>query len=356
MTKNYRFLTEQLRQNLNPEGKAVSASFSAELSTLAYSDVLVFVRTAMKAVEKEYTQQTRDAGNRAKDHLERELNGVSFAYQGSVMTNTHIRGYSDIDLLTIYEGFYGIGRTEINDILNTPEKRVHFSATSLAKLAAEAAVPNYLGNSIEDLAHLRQECERILSSKYNICDKEKPKSIKITNTALRRDVDVVVANWFDDATSVLNDKGDYRGIQVYDKAARQRCPADYPFTSIDRINTRGLETNGRFKKMIRFLKNCKARSDLDIKLSSFDINAICYNIDPALYSHLIFHQLVPVLCNQLALLAINQTLADNLKSIDGREYILRGKSDKIEGVKLLWAEIDAINEDLKKVPKVRSVI
>lgn len=99
MAKNYKLLTESIKGRLNPEHFALTKAFSDELSTLAYNDVLTFIRFAMKGVEPEYTQRSRDAGERVKDHLKANLTQIDFRYQGSVMTDTHIKGYSDIDLL-----------------------------------------------------------------------------------------------------------------------------------------------------------------------------------------------------------------------------------------------------------------
>ncbi len=123
--------------------------------------------------------------------------------------------------------------------------------------------------------------------------------------------------------------------------------ADYPFISIARINSKSTITGGRLKKMIRFLKNLKGKSTLTIELSSFDFNAICYDIEQAKYQNLIFHQLVPVLYTQLKNLATNQSAADNLVSVDGREYILRNQPQKLESLKNLVIEIESIVVDLK---------
>lgn len=106
MAKNYRQLTESIRGRINPENFVLNKSFSDELATISYSDVLTYIRIAMKGVEPEYTQKSKDAGERVKEHLSKELRDVTFKYQGSVMTDTHIKGYSDIDLLTICEKFY----------------------------------------------------------------------------------------------------------------------------------------------------------------------------------------------------------------------------------------------------------
>lgn len=81
---------------------------------------------------------------------------------------------------------------------------------------------------------------------------------------------------------------------MYDKVANNRCAADYPFLSIERINTKSVNTGGRLKRMIRFLKNIKADSKQKIDLSSFDINAICYNIDIDAYKDLHYLYLVTI--------------------------------------------------------------
>ena len=71
-------------------------------------------------------------------------------------------------------------------------------------------------------------------------------------------MDIVIANWYDNVTAVLRDKdSDFRGIQVYNKELNSKGDPDYPFLSIKRINDRSSKTNGRLKKMIRFLKNIK---------------------------------------------------------------------------------------------------
>ena len=259
MTKNYRQLIESVKGRINPEHFAIKKSFSDELSTISYSEVLTYIRLAMKGVEPEYTQKSKDAGERVKEHLSKELKDVSFKYQGSVMTDTHIKGYSDIDLLTICEKFYQPDNYNIKKLLENSEQRVKFFS-SLPKLEKEVTGSTYQGNALEDLRSLRINSENILKCVYTNCETKKPKSIKIKNLSLNREVDIVFANWYDDITSVINDKGDYRGIQVYNKDTHSRGDADYPFLSIKRINERSALTNGRLKKMIRFLKNNKVNS------------------------------------------------------------------------------------------------
>lgn len=347
--KNYKQLTKSIRENINPNDLNFAQSFSEELSTISYSDALTFVRMAMKSVEPEYTNRTKEAGEKVKKHLNDRLTDKSFRYQGSVMTNTHIKGFSDIDLLVISEKFYSFQRSRIEKILEDYSERIQFNADAIAKLESEKSVAIYRGNSIEDLKKLRNDSENILSDTYRVCDTSKPKAIKIKNLSLNREVDIVVANWYDDVSSVINDKGIHRGIQVFDKDKNEQSPADYPFLSIKRINDRSSETNGRLKKMIRFMKNIKAHSEYEIKLSSFDINAICYNINPHLYINLPYNELVKVIYEQLYELSHNPHLANNLVSVDGREYIFRYAPDKLEHLKTIMTEIEGIYNDLKKV-------
>lgn len=352
MAKNYKLLTEGIRNRLNPENFALKKSFSDELATISYSDVLTFIRMAMKGVEPEYTQRSKEAGEKVKDHLIGKLIDASFKYQGSVMTDTHIKGYSDIDLLTISEKFYFYDAANIKQLLESTERQAKFRQASLDKLQNEVNTSSYKGDSLADLRSLRIDSEKILLDNYEICDISKPKSIKIKNKSLNREVDVVISNWYDDVSSIINNKGDNRGVQIYNKDTNSKGKADYPFLSIKRINDRSSETNGRLKKMIRFLKNLKVLSDHEIDLSSFDINAICYDIKVTEYENLSFYELVPVIYNQMKSICTNQTHADDLVSVDGREPIFRGNNTKLQNLKALLAEVEGIFVEFKKIVRV----
>lgn len=295
MTRNYRQLAESIRGRINPENIAFEKSFSDELGTISDNEVLTYIRLAMKGVEPEYTQKSKDAGERVKEHLTRKLSNVVFQYQGSVMTDTHIKGYSDIDLLTITDKFYSYDANNAKDILAKSEKRSKYNQSSIEKLEHVVNTPLYTGSALDDLHNLRLDSEAVLIDTYDICNTSKPKSIKIKNKRLNREVDIVIASWYDDVPSIINDKGDYRGIQVYDKENHSKGDPDYPFLSIKRINERSSETNGRLKKMIRFMKNSKVNSVQNIDLSSFDINAVCYDIEVSEYQNFSFYELVPVI-------------------------------------------------------------
>ena len=347
--KDYKKLIESIQHRTNPENIALQKMFSEELTSISYSDILKYVRYAMKGVEPEYTQKSRLAGERVQTHLKENLTNVLYKYQGSVMTNTHIRGTSDIDLLVVCDKFYIFDRESINEVLTTDSLKSNFYPTQIQKLQTEINGSLYSGSPLSDLKKNRTDSENTLSQTYDICDVRHPKAIKITNKSLNRDVDIVIANWYDNVTSVLNDKDfDYRGIQVYNKELDSKGNPDYPFLSIKRINDKSSETNGRLKKMIRFLKNVKADSTLEIKLSSFDFNAICYDIDSSKYHNKNFYELVSVIYLQLKSLSENISHSNNLKSVDGNEPIFLNNSEKLNSLKNLMAEIYSILTDLNK--------
>lgn len=351
MPKNYSLLIENLKKRSNPENVILEKSFSDELSTISYSDILKYITYAMNGVEPAYTEKSKEAGERVKNHLKESLVDVIYKYQGSVMTNTHIKGNSDIDLLVISSKFYTFDRLGIENTLNNNTQTYYLNQTQIQNLKNELSGGGY-STGLEDLRSNRIKSEQKLNFVYDICDISHPKAIKITNQSLKRDVDIVIANWYDNVKSVVNNKdSDLRGIQVYNKATHSKGNPDYPFLSIKRINERSSLTNGRLKKMIRFLKNVKADSGKEIKLSSFDFNAICYDIDINLYQNLNKFLLVPILYNQLYKLSTNKIASDNLKSVDDHEYIFRNNQDKLDSLKLLMVEVTSIYEDLK--PQLR---
>lgn len=347
MPKNYSALIENIRKRSNPDNIILEKSLSDELSTIRYNDILRYITLAMNGVEQAYTERSKEAGERVKNHLKETLSDVVYRYQGSVMTNTHIKGNSDIDLLVITNKFYTFDRIGIEKTLNDYNQIYYLNQTQIQRLKNELSGGGY-NTALEDLRTNRLKSEIKLKGVYDICDITHSKAIKITNQSLKRDVDIVIANWYDNANSVMNGKdSDFRGIQVYNKETNSKGKQDYPFLSIKRINDRSSSTNGRLKKMIRFLKNVKADSGKEINLSSFDFNAICYDIDVKLYENLNKYLLVPIIYNQLYKLSVNETLANNLKSVDEHEYIFKDNPEKYKSLRLLLEEITAIYLDLK---------
>jgi tRNA nucleotidyltransferase (CCA-adding enzyme) len=77
-------------------------NFSASSSQREFS----YLVDAMQPIDPDYTKKTFDEGERVKamllEHLPSQYQ-VTFDYQGSVTSDTHIRAYSDIDLLALHD-------------------------------------------------------------------------------------------------------------------------------------------------------------------------------------------------------------------------------------------------------------
>lgn len=339
--KDYTTLLNKIQDRYNPDNLYEVRNKALLESNRSLYDVAKYVRFAMMEVDDSYTQKTIQAGENVKACLRNELNaGIEFEYQGSVMTQTHIRGASDIDVLTFVGKFSGTDLYKVRQIINSDAySSGGYELENLKRW--ERSFNPYEGNPTDDLRALRFQCERILQRTYSTCELSKPKSIKITNTHLHRDVDIVVCNRFDSVEYIKGKGDEYRGVEIYDKLKNQRLPPDYPFLSIKRINLRSAETEGRLKRMIRFLKNVRTDSDQDIKLTSFDINAICYDIEPNVYAKCHYMELVRVLYSKLNALSSREN-ADDLRSVVGDEYIFRSNPDKFSALLKLRDEVKDI--------------
>lgn len=342
---DYNNLISRIQGRYNPDfnrdihGRAIRDLEGIDL------DVAKYIKLAMNEVDEYYTQKTLEAGENVKAHLQEDLQmPVDFEYQGSVMTRTHIRGASDIDLLTITKKFNDTDYNKALDFVNT---NLYGNEVYKVRTWINNFSP-YQGNPNLDLLNLRMDDERVLKTYYYQCDISKPKSIKITNQHLHRDVDVVVASWHDSLNYIKGYGDVYRGVWIFNKDTVTRSGPDYPFLSIARINRRSIETEGRLKKMIRFLKNVRTDSDNKIDLTSFEINAICYDIPVKEYKDSYYLDLVRVLWVKLNNLCTDPVAADNLKSVDGTEYVFRNKHEKLDNLKKLYKELCLTYYDLNR--------
>ena len=343
---NYSNLINQIESRYNPESLRNVRENSIQSIAGIDRDVAKYVKLAMNEVDPVYTQKTLNAGENAMYHLSRELSyDVDFRYQGSVMTRTHIQGVSDIDLVTISKRF---NDTDYTRARNYVESNPYSYDTRVQRVRDWVNnFSSYRGDANEDLKLLRIDSERVLKSHYSICNTANPKAIRVTNQHFHRDVDVVIASWHDSLEYIASSDETYKGIYIYDKERNMRLGPDFPFLSIDRINSRSADTGGRLKKMIRFLKNIKADSEQFINLSSFDINAICYNISIDDYKDSHYLDLVRVLWLKLWHLCNNDSEMDKLKSVDSSEYIFEYNNTKKENLKRLEREVWNIYNEIK---------
>lgn len=342
-------LLTNLRSRYNPDRDLlVEGRLSTELSGVDKATAK-YIKAAMSEVDERYTQITFAAGNAVKEQLAAKQTGISYEFQGSVMTRTHIRGVSDIDLLTLTNKFEDTQLTTVNNILGDYNLKAQY--TWLAQQRLQQFSDNfskYTGNSDQDLMQLRLHNEAILKAAYTNCDTGNAKAIKVKNLHYNRNIDVVTANWLITVDSIINNNDKtYKGVQVFDKDKRTTLPADYPFLSIKRINDRSAETEGRLKKMIRFLKNIVADSDKPIDLHSFEINAVCYSCPTSDYQSLHYLALASYIWRYMYDLHQDTARLNALKSVDGSEYVFLGKPGRVAALKILEDQVWHLLQTLK---------
>jgi hypothetical protein len=345
MAYNYPEKIRRIKDRYNPgKERLVEEKMFSSIEGID-SDVSRYVRLAMNEVDSAYTNKVISAGNDVKSRLAYGLSNVSFRFQGSVMTKTHIRAASDIDLLTICDKF---SNTEIDRVRTELEYPANYTKFQIDRLKRYSdSFSKYQGYGLQDLRDLRNEDERIIAQSYQNYDLTKPKSIKVRPSQYGIDVDVVIAAWFDSFDYVLNDKDEtYRGIGIYNKKDDIIENPSLPFLSIKRINDRSSETDGRLKRMIRFLKNVKEDANQEIDLTSFEINAICYDIPIKDYENAYYLDLVRIVWNKLIAISNNMSVARQILSVDGTEKVFDKNPQRFSEVAKLKDAVWQIYKEL----------
>lgn len=345
MAYDYSERIRRITDRYNPKRERLVEERMFSSLTGIDTDVARYIRLAMNEVDSDYTKKVLDAGNAVKNCLSTRQKNVIYRFQGSVMTQTHIRAASDIDLLTICEKFSNTEIDKVRTEQNLSYKYTYPQLNSLRRYSNEFSM--YEGNWLQDLRDLRRDDETILTASYTHCDVTKPKSIKVHPVVYDIDVDVVVAAWFDSFQYVLHEKDEtYRGIGIYNKEKDTRETPSLPFLSIKRINDRSALTAGRLKKMIRFLKNVKEDSSQEINLTSFEINAICFDIPVDTYSNAHYIDLVRILWNKLWAVSNDINAAMQISSVDGTEKVFVKNPQRYNELTKLRMEVWSIYNSL----------
>lgn len=221
-------------------------------------DALSYIEESMDPVDNEYTKLTFEECDRVQSQLEAayKANGlkITFRHQGSVTTDTHIKFYSDVDLLVLTDKFYCVQKP------------------------LEPTSP-YKGNAIDDLQEQRNiAVERLTTSfpKAKV-DTSGSKAVTISGGSLLRSIDIISASWVDTERYKASGVEKDRGISLLDLNGPTRI-SNFPFIHNDEINKKDVLTSGDLKKLIRFIKSVRYDSDNKISVSSYDIAALCYNL------------------------------------------------------------------------------
>lgn len=288
---------------------------------------------AMAKVDPRYTEITFEQGERVRNQLEKWLedakSSCDFEYQGSVTNNTHIKRYSDIDLLVITRRFW---------TLEPPQVPLF----------------PYAGNPVEDLTEVRTTSLGCLKEAFptaNI-DSSGAKSISISGGSLRRKIDVVPANWYH-TNQYANDQAKrFRAIQILDIKSGERMK-NMPFMHNYLIQKRDERTNGGLRKVIRLMKSLKYDSG-SVGLSSYDLSAIGYNMPETQLYTLPGCEIELLVLLKLFLdkVASSDDLRAELVVPDGSRRVFAPGHATIEGLRELQDEVDdlvaAVQKNLEK--------
>lgn len=287
-----------------------------------------FLLGAMKAVDQTYTSRLKGEGDRVEHQivtrLEDEYPGLACRRQGSVSNNTHIRYYSDVDVLSIIDKYFS---------LEPPQK---------------AASP-YSGDPVDDLSTLRQNCLQKLERAFPAVDFDDSGStaIAMSGGSLICKVDVVPANWYNTNAFATSGAERDRGVQVLDRSTGKRN-ANYPFLHNYRINQLDHNYAGVPKMLMRLLKT--VRSDLEETegnpgCSSYDLCSLVYRMPPQ-FLVVQLNRPLDIIENLLVWLRAtleSEELQSSLKVVDDTRVIYKDETVKngVSRVRSTLAEIHA---------------
>lgn len=287
---------------------------------------------AMQAVGDRYTQISIDTAEQVGKQLIANLPmSVSFRLQGSVPLDVHIRGVSDVDLLTLDNRFLTYNR--FGSRANT------YSSTTLTSLGA--------------LLELRREAERVLKAAYPAAkvDCSGGKCIALSGGSLARPVDVVPSHWDDNAAYQSSSQEHDRGVTILNKAVPETL-GNLPFLHIKRVHDRDTLALGGLKKAIRLTKSVKNDAENEssaAKLPSFDIAALLYHADQTALRSGYTYELAILRETQRFLdwCYQNKEAAKQLKTPDESRCILNTE-DKFTALTTISVEMDALAKEVAR--------
>jgi len=197
---------ERLRQRrTDPESGSVITKRAALRKALSAfptaTDALEYISDSADPVDPAYTAKSISERSRIEAFLGPALKtrslDVSFAYQGSLSNDTHIKVHSDIDLLVVAKHFYTV----------VPPLTVTNPFTL---------------DPVLELEQLRNTCATLLDHRFYraTVDVDGAMCISIKDGSLSRKVDVVPANWVHTKAYQNDTSSNYHlGVHVLDAQA-----------------------------------------------------------------------------------------------------------------------------------------
>lgn len=314
-----------LRRRAPPEARML-AKFS-EAYEKHVGEATKYLLGAMRAVDSTYTKRMVEQGDRVENQLTVRLKpyypALDYRRQGSVSNFTHIRYYSDVDILVIIDTFV---------TLEAPQ---------------QPTFP-YTGDCNHDLLVLRAHCKRELASAFHAAkiNDEGATCIVAEGGSLACPVDVVPSNWFDTNAYKRGDGHHTRGIMVLNKKSLTRAK-NFPFLFNFRLEEHDKTRFGAPRMLIRLLKSIKAdheeESNTEIGFSSFDICSLIYRMPDQFLSVSLYHPLdiIRNLLTWIESVTTYNSIRESLAAIDDSRLIF-DKPEKLPSLKIICSDLKAI--------------
>ena len=309
---------ERLRNRRYPMEKLAEArlqSFSIASSEQDFS----YLVDAMQPIDAQFTENTFKEGIRVRDQLAKNLPPKylpEFDFQGSVTSDTHIRIHSDIDLLALNGCFVSL----------------------------DPGAPNgspYVGNPMEELTSMRLDAVRLLKSNFPAVtvDDAPGKAISLEGGSLNRKIDVVIANWWDTALWYQYKVKMARGVRILDTKVPELI-RNKPFWHNYEIDTKDKKTGG-LRKVIRLLKTLKYDAEPELKMSSYDIAALAWNMSETALTvqRDAYLPLATNVRDELKRFIDNDTLRNGLKVPNRTRAVFGSGGATVESLRQLNAEL-----------------
>lgn len=293
---------------------------------------------SMQEVDPDYTRISIETAERVGRQLDQALGAagcpVEFRLQGSVPLNIHIKGVSDVDLLTLdayFHTYATAGRRSQSGLYTNPTTKT----------------------STGVLLTIRQHAEKTLREKYPAAtvDTTGSKAIKISGGSLARPVDVVPSHWHDNVDYQESSNERDRTVTILNKHTMVTIE-NLPFLHIALVNGHDAETMGGVKKAIRLCKSVRSDAEHEIDLAGFDIAALmCHADKTALRAGFVYElNILAETQRFLDFLYNNQAYAQTLRVPDGSRCILDSAA-KLTALTSLSVEMDDL---LRQVAKEQS--
>lgn len=304
-----------------------TADFFEKNSSLQEHDDVKYLLGSMEPMDPDYTATTLYEAKRVHKYLQPFS---EIRLQGSVTTNTHTRYHSDVDILSITKDF------------------------STWEGPLPSTTPVFRGDPIETLKALRTRCKSKIRAEFPaVTIKEKDRALTLSGGSLLRNVDVVIANWYETLDFVSSQQERDRGIQVLDISIPKRV-LNKPFLHQQHLLQKNIHTTDGQNRAIRLLKTLKMDASSKIDISSYDICSLVWNINSTLLPGGVDQSFI--LANNVASTLLywvtNETVLNGLfVPNQTRRIIDPHEGTSLGAVRALWYELYQLLERIAKVGK-----